>query len=110
MSFNIEQHLKEMQDNLTKLKELNQLNMKDLKEMIEEEKKREEMKDLRYWKHQYKKLSKEKITNNLKLIDIQSRSQNCDDKIDYVQDIILEHAKKENDKIHLKYLRDYLDI
>lgn len=111
MTFNLKQHLKEMQDTLDQMVELNRLNRVDIQKWQKElDEKEKEKRDVELYKKQYLKLNKDKLKNKMKLMEINNDNNDIDDKLDYIEDIIGEHNKKKNKEIHLKLLQEYLSI
>ena len=103
--------LQEAQNTLSTMIKLIRLNRDDINRWTKEiEKKEQDKKDIIKYKKEFIRLNKEKIKNDMRLMDINNDNNDLDDKLDYVKDIIGEHNKKKNKEIHLELLQEYLSI
>lgn len=105
----INEIIKDMKETLEKLNLNIKQQKKDIIKIIEKQKKEDEEKQsLNCWIEKYKKLTIIKMKNKINLMKMNQYNKNISNELSYIDGIIKEIHKKENNDLNINMLEDFL--
>lgn len=105
----INEIIKDIKETLEKLNLNIKQQKKDVIKIIEKQKKEDEEKQsLNCWIEKYKKLTIIKMKNKINLMKMNQYNKNISNELSYIDGIIKEIHKKENNDLNINMLEDFL--
>ncbi len=105
----INEIIKDIKETLEKLNLNIKQQKKDVIKIIEKQKKEDEKKQsLNCWIEKYKKLTIIKMKNKINLMKMNQYNKNISNELSYIDGIIKEIHKKENNDLNINMLEDFL--